>query len=116
MLAAALSACTAGAPSASGGGGARGRALFAEHCAGCHGDAGGGDFWKGVPPNRRTALDRTGVANLVTRGSPDHDRMPVLDELSRSEALLVADYLMRLKADDSSPPFWTVAPGAKNPR
>lgn len=92
--------------------------LFAKHCKRCHGAAGTGNFLKGVPPNRETALTRDEIVDLIRHGRPDFDKMPKFPRIRRREAEMLADRVLELKAQSHGEKmFWTVPPAANlNPR
>ncbi len=101
-------ACRAAAPSGSG------EALFAKHCAVCHGVEGQGRFLKGVPPNRTTTLDVTGIVERILTKKPAHRKMPNFPSLSPAQATAIAQHVMELKErSDGSGAFWTSHPSAE---
>ncbi|RDE19082.1 cytochrome c [Motiliproteus coralliicola] len=70
-----------------------GEQLFNQICADCHRQSGKGSFLEGIPANAGTRLDREQLIELITEGSSEHKKMPVISQLDRQQAGRVADYL-----------------------
>lgn len=96
--------------------GASGEVLFSTYCARCHGSDGAGNFLRGVPANRGTALGRAEVVRLIRQGSAQHRRMKTFPKLSRREAMALAEYLEVLAEKAPDGPFWEVPPVPGAPR
>lgn len=92
--------------------GASGAAMFARYCARCHGEAGAGNFLKGMPPNRSTRLVREAIADRVLRGAAQHGRMPSFPKLSKADALALADHVLALREESGGRGVFWMNPGA----
>lgn len=92
---------------------AEGRALYADQCAGCHGDDGHGDH--GAPAlagNRAVTMDNPlNAANMIreggfaaaTQGNPRPHGMPPFYELSDREMAAVLTYIRGSWGNDAAP-------------
>ncbi|MCP4341502.1 MAG: cytochrome c [Desulfobulbaceae bacterium] len=74
-----------------------GEQLFDYHCSGCHKKTGKGNFLKGVPANRDTALSSGQIKHKITIKDKDGAKMPSFPKMSEAEAAKIASYLKQLK-------------------
>lgn len=74
-----------------------GEELYSLNCARCHKKDGSGDFLKGIPANRRTALQEKQVILLIRQGDPSRPEMPTFSNLTEQQASAIVDYLFSLK-------------------
>ncbi|MGH1461026.1 MAG: c-type cytochrome [Neptuniibacter sp.] len=72
---------------------ANGRELFIHYCSSCHEKDGGGNFMKGIPANSNSDMSASDIMSLIRQGHIDKPEMPVFDNLSRREALLISNYV-----------------------
>ncbi|MEH6472582.1 MAG: cytochrome c [Halopseudomonas sp.] len=71
--------------------------LFDKYCAGCHKQSGKGNFLAGIPANVRTQLDKESIMQLITKGLPAHEGMPILNDISPEQSEQIANYLLSMK-------------------
>lgn len=74
-----------------------GEELYSLNCARCHKKDGSGDFLKGIPANKRTALLEEQVVLLIRQGDPSRPEMPQFPNLTEEQASAIVDYLFSLK-------------------
>ena len=74
-----------------------GEELYSLNCARCHKKDGSGDFLKGIPANKRTALQEEQVVLLIRQGDPSRPEMPTFPDLTEQQASAIVDYLFSLK-------------------
>lgn len=72
---------------------ANGEQLYNYYCADCHKESGTGNFLKGVPRNAQTEFSTFEVMKLIKHGNSAKAGMPVFEQLTRQQALLIAAYL-----------------------
>ncbi len=73
-----------------------GKQLFDYHCAECHKKTGKGQFLKGIPANKGTALSAGQVSHKVKFNDGAQSKMPSFPEMSNFEAQKIASYLKKL--------------------
>ncbi|MBE0577315.1 MAG: c-type cytochrome [Desulfuromonadales bacterium] len=72
-----------------------GQALFAKHCAGCHGAEGKGAFGPDLSGDYKYGKTAMAVQESITSGRPDN--MPAFEEkLTPEEIEAVTDYILSL--------------------
>ena len=76
---------------------ANGRELYNYHCAGCHQETGVGKFFAGIPSNANTEMSSYEVVQLIQKGKQGKEGMPVFEQLTKREAILIAGYLKQLQ-------------------
>ena len=76
-----------------------GKQFFEHHCANCHGEAGTGNFIKGIPANIVTEKNSRELINKIRAGKGHKTGMPIFRKMSLVEAQFIARYLLRLKRD-----------------
>jgi mono/diheme cytochrome c family protein len=72
---------------------ANGKELFVHYCSSCHEKDGGGNFIKGIPANAGSEMSASDIMLLIRKGKRDKPGMPVFDNLSRKDALLISSYV-----------------------
>lgn len=85
----------ASAPAAANESGADGQALFAKHCAGCHGAEGKGAFGPDLSGDYKYGKSGMAVQESISSGRPDN--MPAFEEkLTPEEIEAVTEYILSL--------------------
>jgi mono/diheme cytochrome c family protein len=97
MLAAALLACSPGRDNHDHPNLKTGEELFNYHCAECHGDDGTGKLVDRTPANILTDKDLQGIEDYIINDTGRGRKMPVFATMPRSEAKMIAAYLLELK-------------------
>lgn len=73
-----------------------GKELFEFHCAGCHHNAGNGNFLAGIPANKETKLTSTQIVEFIRGRHREGSDMPVWKDMPTAEAWKIATYLKTL--------------------
>ena len=73
-----------------------GKALYEQHCAGCHSIEGQGSIFKDYPALKGTALETLDIVHRVTAAGAQDRKMPVFTDLNEADALLIARYVKNL--------------------
>ncbi|MEZ8823734.1 cytochrome c [Vibrio sp. 10N.261.55.A7] len=73
-----------------------GKQLFEHHCAGCHQKTGQGQFLKGIPANRATALSEEQISHKVTSDDTVGSKMPSFPNMDEEESAKIASYVKSL--------------------
>ena len=74
-----------------------GEALFNYHCAECHAADGTGRLVDRTPANILTTKDIRGIIDYIISDTGRGRKMPVFATMPRSEAAMIASYLIELK-------------------
>lgn len=72
---------------------ANGKELFVHYCSSCHEKDGGGNFIKGIPANAASDMSASDIMLLIRKGKHDKPGMPVFENMSRKDALLISSYV-----------------------
>ncbi len=72
---------------------ANGKELFVHYCSSCHERDGAGNFIKGIPANAGSEMSASDIMLLIRKGKKDKPGMPIFEEISRKEALLISSYV-----------------------
>lgn len=72
---------------------ANGKELFVHYCSSCHEKDGGGNFIKGIPANAASEMSASDIMLLIRKGKKDKPGMPVFENMSRKDALLISSYV-----------------------
>ncbi len=72
-----------------------GKDLFKYHCSACHKDTGKGNFLKGVPANKNTALSAGQVRHKII-GNDSDSKMSSFEKMSVEESEKLSAYVKRL--------------------
>ncbi|MCP4995706.1 MAG: cytochrome c [Gammaproteobacteria bacterium] len=75
-----------------------GKQLFNYHCSGCHNETGQGNFLKGVPANKGTAMSPEQIKHKIIADENGGTKMPSFPKMGRAEATIIASYLKQINS------------------